>query len=32
MKFDLTAIEIDKDYYDAAVKRFEIHKMQQKLF
>jgi site-specific DNA-methyltransferase (adenine-specific) len=24
--------EIDKEYYDAAVKRFEIHKMQQKLF
>jgi site-specific DNA-methyltransferase (adenine-specific) len=24
--------EIDKDYYDAAVKRFEIYKMQQKLF
>ena len=24
--------EIDKEYFDAAVKRFEIHKMQQKLF
>lgn len=24
--------EIDKEYYDAAVKRFNIHKMQQKLF
>jgi len=24
--------EIDKDYFDAAVKRFNIHKMQQKLF
>lgn len=30
--FDFVGCEIDKDYYDAAVKRFEIHKMQQKLF
>jgi site-specific DNA-methyltransferase (adenine-specific) len=29
---DFTGCEIDKDYYDAAVKRFNIHKMQQKLF
>lgn len=29
---DFVGCEIDKDYYDAAVKRFEIHKMQQKLF
>jgi site-specific DNA-methyltransferase (adenine-specific) len=30
--FDLTALEIDKEYYDAAVKRFEIHKSQLKIF
>lgn len=29
---DFVGCEIDKEYYDAAVKRFEIHKMQQKLF
>ncbi len=29
---DFVGCEIDKDYYDAAVKRFEIHKMQTKLF
>lgn len=29
---DFIGTEIDKDYYDAAVKRFEIHEMQQKLF
>jgi site-specific DNA-methyltransferase (adenine-specific) len=29
---DFVGTEIDKDYYDAAVKRFNIHKMQQKLF
>ena len=29
---DFVGCEIDKDYYDAAVKRFEIYKMQQKLF
>ena len=28
---DFVGTEIDKDYYDAAVKRFEIHKMQAKL-
>jgi len=26
---DFVGCEIDKDYYDAAVKRFETHKMQQ---
>lgn len=30
--FDLTASEIDKDYYDAAVKRFNTHKSQGQLF
>lgn len=30
--FDLTACELDKDYYDAAVKRLEQHQSQQKLF
>ncbi len=30
--YDLTACEIDKDYFDAAVKRFEQHKAQLKLF
>jgi len=29
---EFVGCEIDKDYYEAAVKRFEIHKMQQKLF
>jgi len=29
---DFVGCEIDKDYYDAAVKRFNIHKMQTKLF
>jgi site-specific DNA-methyltransferase (adenine-specific) len=29
---DFVGCEIDKDYYDAAVKRFNVHKMQQKLF
>lgn len=29
--FDLTGCEIDKDYYDAALKRFNNHKAQQKL-
>ncbi len=32
MNLDFVGCEIDKDYYDAAVKRFEIYKMQQKLF
>jgi len=30
--FDLTGCEIDKEYYDNAVKRLNIHKMQGKLF
>lgn len=30
--FDLTACELDKDYYDAAIKRIEQHKAQQRLF
>jgi site-specific DNA-methyltransferase (adenine-specific) len=29
---DFVGMEIDKDYYDAAVKRFNVHKMQGKLF
>ena len=30
--FDFTGIEIDIDYFDASVKRFNNYKMQQKLF
>jgi len=30
--FDLVGCEIDKDYYEAAVKRFNNHKLQQTLF
>ena len=30
--FDFVGCEIDKDYFDAAKKRFDIHCMQQKLF
>ena len=30
--FDLTACEIDKDYFDAAVKRLEPYRKQQSLF
>jgi site-specific DNA-methyltransferase (adenine-specific) len=30
--FDLTACELDKEYYDAAIKRLHDHKLQQKLF
>ncbi len=30
--FDLTACELDKEYYDAAIKRIEQHKAQQRLF
>lgn len=30
--FDLTACELDKEYYDAAIKRIENHKAQQRLF
>lgn len=32
MKFDLVGCEIDKDYYDAAVKRFNNHKKQLTIF
>ncbi len=32
MGFDLTAYEIDKEYYDAAMKRLSEHKRQLKLF
>jgi site-specific DNA-methyltransferase (adenine-specific) len=30
--FDLTACELDKDYYEAAIKRIEQHKKQIRLF
>ena len=30
--YDLTACELDKDYYDAAIKRIEQHKSQKRLF
>ena len=30
--YDLTACEVDKDYYDAAIKRIEQHKAQIRLF
>ena len=29
--FDFVGMEIDKDYFDAAVKRFNVHKMQMTL-
>ena len=29
---DFVGCEIDKEYFEAAKKRFEVHKMQQKLF
>ena len=32
LKFDLTACELDKDYYDAAILRLRIHRMQKTLF
>ncbi len=32
LKFDLTACELDKDYYTAAMKRIENHTKQQRLF
>lgn len=32
LKFDITACEIDKDYYKAAMKRIENHTKQQRLF
>jgi site-specific DNA-methyltransferase (adenine-specific) len=30
--FDLTACELDKEYYDSAIKRLHNHKLQTKLF
>ena len=30
--FELTGCELDKDYYEAAMKRIEQHKQQQRLF
>ena len=30
--YDLTACELDKEYYDASIKRIEQHKSQQRLF
>ena len=30
--YDLTACELDKEYYEAAMKRIEQHKAQQRLF
>lgn len=30
--YDLTACELDKDYYNSAIKRIEQHKAQQRLF
>jgi len=30
--FDLTACELDKEYYEASIKRIENHKTQQRLF
>lgn len=32
MGFDFTGFELDKDYFDASVKRYNNHIMQQKLF
>jgi len=32
MKYDLTACEIDKEYYDKAMKRLKEHTAQQRLF
>ena len=32
LKYDLTACELDKDYYESAIKRIEQHKAQQRLF
>ena len=32
MGFELTGMELDKEYYDAAVKRLECHKQQLTLF
>lgn len=32
MKYDLTACELDKEYYDKAMKRLKEHTAQQRLF
>ncbi len=32
LNFDLTACELDKDYYNAAMKRIEQHKQQLTMF
>lgn len=32
LRFDLTACELDTDYYQAAMKRLEQHKSQQRMF
>jgi site-specific DNA-methyltransferase (adenine-specific) len=32
LKFDLTACELDKDYYEAAIKRIKHHKQQIRMF
>ena len=32
LDFDLTACELDKDYFDAAIKRIEQHKQQIRMF
>ena len=32
MKFDLVGCELDKEYFDAASKRLEIHRKQTQLF
>ena len=32
LKYDLTACELDKEYFDKAIKRIKQHKAQQRLF
>ena len=32
LKYDLTACELDKEYFDASIKRIENHKAQQRMF
>ena len=32
LKYDLTACELDKEYYDAAIKRINEHKQQIRMF
>ena len=32
MGYDLDAYELDKDYYEASIKRLELHKKQERLF